>query len=180
MAFALLGCPIGLAEKSINCPPGLPEALPLLEAVSTGRAGGCRRLCRFCVVLPLGLCGCCVLSSACIPSSTCHLRRGPWCPHSPVGSAARLAPGWPPDPFGSGMAGQNALFPLLVAALLCSAVQSPCPALPALSRPWFFGCRSAAEGAGGRSGELRSAQPGRGRVWLWGLLGKRLSGIIKG
>lgn len=27
MAFALLGCPIGLAEKSINCPPGLPERL---------------------------------------------------------------------------------------------------------------------------------------------------------
>lgn len=130
-------------EESINCPLDLLERfLPLLEAASSGRAGGCRRLCCFCFVLRLGLCWICrVLSARALPA---------FCPQNavcvgdcavpplPVSSAALLAPGWSPDPLGPGIAGANIPFPWLVAALLCLTVQTP---FPALSGPWavFFG-----------------------------------------
>lgn len=194
-------------EESINCPLDLLERfLSLLEAASSGRAGGCRRLCCFCFASRLGLCRICgvlcarALPAFCPQNAVCV--RDCAVPPPPVSSAALLAPGWSPDPFGSGIAGANVPFPLLVAALLCSTVQTPSPAPHALSGPWALcfgsglsvlgalrtrgssaapdpsqlGCRSATEGTGDVSGELRGAQPRRGCVWLWGSLGKSCQG----
>lgn len=126
-----------------------------------------------------------------------------------VSSAAHLALGWSPDPFGSGIAGANIPFLLLVAALVCLTVQTPFPALHALSGPWavFFGsglsafgalrmwgsgavpdpsqpghtlgCQIPTEGAGDGSGELWDTQSRKGCVWLWGSLGKSCQGYLR-
>lgn len=123
--------------------PSLPE--------TSGRAGGCCRLCCFCFASRLALRG--------APHARCRSTGRPHvpCPRPvlcappaagsalflslalllpPVTSAARAGPGRFPDPFGSfggsGVVGANATFPSFVAALLRSAVQTPLLAVCAL------------------------------------------------
>jgi len=121
-------------EESINRPPDLPERLfpfsrprprdGLVDAVGVAASVLC------CDSGFAGSAGCRVLMLC--------LHRGPHMlsvPPPPLSSAAPLAPSWSPDPFGSGIAGASVPFPLLVAALLCSAVQTPLPAPRALADP---------------------------------------------